>query len=306
MFKLAEQFFTSLGLERLTVDFWRKSVFARPEDGGRLMDCHASAHDFLTQKDFRVKMCAEVTATDLQTVHHELGHIAYFMQYREQPALFRTGANVAFHEAVGDTVVMSLMTPHHWRSVVLGRRLPAPSTRRIPDTDMSFLLRMALSRVALLSYAYVLEKWRYGVFRGEITPSSYNARYWELREQYQGIKAPVTRHGDNFDPGAKFHVAANVPYSRYFLSAIIQFQLHAALCRAKQHDGRLHTCDIYRSQAAGNRLKKVMSLGASRPWPEIMKLISGYGDIRADRMLEYFRPLMVWLRNENRGQYIGW
>lgn len=305
MFRLAEEVFTSLGLERMTVDFWRRSVFVRPEDNW-LMDCHASAHDFFADKDFRVKMCTEVSVTDLQTVHHELGHISYFMQYRNQPALFRTGANAAFHEAIGDTVAMSVMTPQHFRSVVLARHMPAPRSKHFPETDISFLLHMALSRLALLPYAYVLEKWRYQVFRGDVKPSQYNTRYWELREKYQGVKAPVSRDGKNFDPGAKFHVAANIPYSRYFLSTIIQFQLHAALCRAKQHTAQLHTCDIYRSLAAGNRLKKAMSLGASNSWPEVMKIVTGYRDIRADRMLEYFRPLMAWLRLENRGQPIGW
>jgi len=307
MFKLAEEFFTSLGLERMPVDFWRKSVFVRPDlEKGRLMDCHASAHDFFAEKDFRVKMCTELSVADLQTVHHELGHIAYFMQYRHQPALFRTGANAAFHEAIGDTITMSVMTPVHWSGVVLGRRMPAPRSKHKPETDISFLMRVALSRVALIPYAYVLEKWRYEVFRGDITPSQYNTRYWQLREKYQGVKAPTRRDAQNFDPGAKFHVAANVPYSRYFLSAILQFQLHAALCRAKQHTTQLHKCDIYRSQAAGNRLKMVMSPGASRPWQEVMKIITGYGDIRADRMLEYFRPLKAWLRQKNRGHPVGW
>jgi len=305
MFRLAEEFFTSLGLERMTVDFWRRSVFVRPA-GNWLMDCHASAHDFFTPKDFRVKMCAEVSTADLQTIHHELGHVVYFMQYRDQPALFRTGANAAFHEAVGDTVAMSVTSPQHWRSVVLGRRLPAPRSKHVPDTEINFLLRMALSRVAMLSYAYVLEKWRYQAFRGDVKPSQYNTRYWELREKCQGVKAPVIRDRENFDPGAKFHVAANIPYSRYFLSAIIQFQLHAALCRSKQHVATPHTCDIYGSLAAGRRLKTVLSLGASRPWPEVMKIITGYRDIRADKIIEYFRPLMAWLRQENRGHSIGW
>ena len=305
MFRLAEEFFTSLGFERMTVDFWRRSVFARP-DGNWLMDCHASAHDFFTEKDFRVKMCAEVSVADLQTIHHELGHVVYFMQYRDQPALFRTGANAAFHEAVGDTVAMSVMTPQHWRSVVLGRRLPAPRPKHVPDTEMNFLLRLALSRVALLPYAYALEKWRYEVFRGDVAPSQYNARYWQLRQKYQGVRAPAVRDAESFDPGAKFHVAANVPYSRYFVSAVMQFQLHAALCRAKRHIAPPHTCDIYGSPAAGHRLRTVLSLGASRPWPEVMKIITGYRDIRADRLVEYFRPLLAWLRQQNRGHPVGW
>ena len=305
MFKLAEKFFTSLGLERMTVDFWRRSVFVRPEGNWR-MDCHASAHDFFAQKDFRVKMCADVSLADLQTVHHELGHIAYFMQYRNQPALFRAGANAAFHEAVGDTIAMSAMSPQHLSSVVLGRRLPAPRSKHFAETDISSLLRMALSRLALITYGYVFEKWRYKVFRGEIPPSQYNTRYWELREKYQGVKAPVIRDQKDFDPGAKFHVAANAPFSRYFFSVVIQFQLHAALCRSKRQLASLHTCDIYRSQAAGQRLKRVLSVGASRPWPEVMKIITGYSDIRADRMVEYFRPLMEWLRLENKGHPVGW
>jgi len=305
MVRLAEEFLTSLGLDRMPVDFWRKSVFVRPDDG-RMMDCHASAHDFFALTDFRVKMCAAVTVGDLQTIHHELGHVTYFMQYRHQPALFRTGANAAFHEAVGDTVTMSVMSPQHWTSVVLGRRLPAPRSKHLPETDVSFLLRMALSRVALLPYAYVLEKWRYEVYRGDVTPSQYNSRYWQLRQQYAGVRPPVSRDGQDFDPGAKFHVAANIPYSRYFVSAVMQFQLHAALCRSKRQTAQLHQCDIYRSPAAGNRLKHVMSLGASQPWPDVMKLVTGYRDIRADRMLEYFRPLTAWLRLQNRGHHVGW
>jgi len=305
MVKLEEEFFTSLGLERMPVDFWRKSVFVRPDDC-RMVDCHASAHDFFTQNDFRVKMCAEMTLDNLQTIHHELGHVAYFMQYRHQPALFRTGANAAFHEAIGDTVTMSVMSPQHWTSVVLGRRLPAPRSKHPPETDISFLLRMALSRVALVPYAYVLEKWRYHVFRGDVTPSQYNTRYWQLRRKYAGVRPPVSRDRQDFDPGAKFHVAANIPYSRYLVSAVMQFQLHAALCRTKRQTTQLHKCDIYRSLAAGNKLKNVMSLGASRPWPDVMKLITGYKDIRADRMLEYFRPLMAWLREQNRGHRVGW
>jgi len=188
MFKLAEEFFTSLGLERMTVDFWRKSVFVRPDDG-RLIDCHASAHDFFTEKDFRVKMCTEVSVADLLTVHHELGHIAYFMQYRNQPALFRTGANAAFPEAIGDTVTMSVMTPQHWSSVVLGRRMPAPRSKHIPETDISFLLRMALSRVVLLPYAYVLEKWRYQVINAfRFAKNNFDSIRFMPENQFESIR----------------------------------------------------------------------------------------------------------------------
>jgi peptidyl-dipeptidase A len=302
MFRTAEDFFTSIGLEPMTTDFWAKSVLVRPDDN-RPMTCHGSASDFFSQTDFRIKMCTQINADDFQTVHHEMGHIEYFMQYRRLATLFRTGANSAFHEAVGDTIALSVMTPEHLSTIGLLNR---QSSTRSHEQEINFLMTMALSKVVFLPFAYIVDKWRYEVFRNDVTRDRYNTEWWKLRQQYQGLKPPVARTDDDFDPGSKYHVPANVPYSRYFLSFIGQFQFHSALCKIKGHTGPLHTCDIYRSRKAGRKLKSVLSLGASKPWQDAMFLMTGQTEFKADAILEYFQPLADWLAVENTGHHVGW
>lgn len=302
MFREAESFFTSVGLEPMTSDFWNKSMFVRPNDG-RQVACHGSASDFYTQTDFRIKMCTQVNADDFQTVHHEMGHIEYFMQYRHLANLFRMGANAAFHEAVGDTVALSVATMQHLYDVHLSDVDPDTMS---PEQHINFLMKMALTKVSFLPFALILDKWRFEVFRGDVSPTQYNRRWWQLRERYQGVKAPVARSDDDFDPGSKYHVPANVPYFRYFLSYIGQFQFQKALCQAKGHRGSLHTCDIYRSTAAGDKLMSVLRLGLSRPWREAMRLMTGQREFDARPVLDYFEPLINWLRTKNTGHHVGW
>jgi peptidyl-dipeptidase A len=305
MFRTAEQFFTSLGLEPMTKEFWAKSVIVRPDDG-RELECHGSANDFFNDEDFRIKMCTTVTAEDLQTVHHEMGHIEYFMAYRHQPALFRTGANAAFHEAIGDTVALSASTPAHLRAIGLVDKSTKLSKHELYRQEINFLMLMALQKVAFLPFGYLVDKWRYAVFRGDVTPHNYNQAWWKMREDYQGLKAPVPRSEADFDPGAKYHIPTNVPYSRYFLSFLGQFQFHASLCELAGHEGPLHRCDIYKSTKAGDRLKLVLSLGASKPWPEVMTQFTGQPEFKVDSMLRYFKPLISWLKRANSGSTIGW
>jgi peptidyl-dipeptidase A len=305
MFRTAEKFFTSLGFEPMTKEFWARSVIVRPNDG-RELDCHGSANDFFTDKDFRIKMCTEVTAEDFQTVHHEMGHIEYFMAYRNQPALFRAGANAAFHEAIGDTVALSASTPAHLRAIGLVDESKKRSKHELYRQEINFLMLMALQKVAFLPFAYLVDKWRYAVFRGDVTADNYNQAWWKMREDYQGLKAPVPRTEADFDPGAKYHIPTNVPYSRYFLSFIGQFQFHESLCELAEHEGPLHRCDIYKSTKAGDRLKSVLSLGASQPWPEVMTQFTGQPQFKVDSILRYFKPLISWLKRANIGSTIGW
>lgn len=298
MFLTAEEFFTSLGLEPMTPKFWANSMITRPN--GRTVECHGSAEDFFTNDDFRIKMCTEVNMEDLQTVHHEMGHIEYFMQYRHRPAIYRDGANAAFHEAVGDTIALSVMTPAHLSAIDL---LADSNTTSNPaedhKRDINFLMKMALEKVAFLPFALALEKWRWMVFRGEINQNNYNEKWWQLRREYQGISPPTPRGEEYFDPGCKYHVVADVPYIRYFLSFVGQFQFHRALCQAKGHTMELHKCDIYRSKAAGGRLMSMLSLGRSEPWPEAMFAITGQRQFDASAIIDYFRNLQTWLQMDN-------
>ncbi len=286
MVKYGEAFFTSLGFAPLPQTFWERSLFTRPQD--RDVVCHASAWNIDNVDALRIKMCIEIRDEDFVTVHHELGHNFYQRAYNDQPFLYRNGANDGFHEAIGDAVALSI-TPSYL--VKIGLLQAEPKTQ----DDVEFLLRMALDKVAFLPFGLLVDQWRWKVFSGEIAPAQYNTAWWALREQYQGVKAPGPRPADAFDAGAKYHVPANTPYTRYFLAHILQFQMHRAMCKAAGHTGPLHTCSIYGNEEVGARLQKMLEMGASKPWPDALEALTGERQMDATAILDYFAPLREWL-----------
>ncbi|XP_009575318.1 PREDICTED: angiotensin-converting enzyme-like [Fulmarus glacialis] len=251
----------------------------------------------------RIKQCTVVNMDDLITVHHEMGHVQYFLQYMDQPISFRDGANPGFHEAVGDVMALSVSTPKHLHSINL---LDQVTDNK--ESDINYLMSIALDKIAFLPFGYLMDQWRWKVFDGRIKEDEYNQQWWNLRMKYQGLCPPAPRSEDDFDPGAKFHIPANVPYIRYFVSFVIQFQFHQALCAAAGHRGPLHTCDIYQSKEAGRILGEALKLGFSKPWPEAMELITGQPNMSADALVSYFEPLMTWLvkENEKNREVLGW
>ena len=297
MVRYGERFFTSLGFDPLPSTFWERSLFVKPAD--RDVVCHASAWDVDNDQDLRVKMCIEVNGEDFVTIHHELGHNFYQRAYRAQPYLFRDGANDGFHEAIGDTIALSV-TAGYLQKVGLLANPPGD------EGDLEFLMRMALDKVAFLPFGLLIDQWRWKVFSGEVTPANYNAAFWELRRKYQGVDAPVARTEADFDPGAKYHVPANVPYMRYFLAHILEFQFHRALCREAGFTGPLYQCSIYGNKVAGAKLARMLELGRSRPWPEALFAMTGERQIDASAILDYFAPLKKWLDEQNQGRTIGW
>ncbi|MCC7174600.1 MAG: M2 family metallopeptidase [Bryobacterales bacterium] len=297
MTRYGERFFTSLGFEPLPQTFWERSLFTKPRD--REVVCHASAWDVDNVDDLRIKMCIEPTSEDFITIHHELGHNFYQRAYNQQPMLFRDSANDGFHEALGDTIALS-MTPEYF--VKLGF-LAAPTDS---SKDIGLLLSRALEKVAFLPFGILIDQWRWKVFSGEITPEHYNQAWWELRRKYQGVAEPVSRSESDFDPGAKYHVPANVPYTRYFLAHVLQFQFHRALAQAAGCKEPLHRCSIYGNKEAGDRLKAMMAMGMSRPWPEALKALTGQERIDATAIRDYFAPLQAWLDEQNKGKPVGW
>ncbi|MCO4761050.1 MAG: M2 family metallopeptidase [Myxococcales bacterium] len=295
MMRYGEAFFVSLGLAKLPETFWKRSMLRRPKD--REVVCHASAWDIDWQDDLRVKMCVEINEEDFVTVHHELGHNYYQRAYKAQPTLFTNSANDGFHEALGDTIALSV-TPAYLQKIGLD-----PGEKR---SELNFLMQRAVEKVAFLPFGLLVDKWRWQVFSGQVKPADYNASWWQLRKQYQGI-APANKRGvQTFDPGSKYHVAASVPYMRYFLAHILQFQLHRALCKVAGHTGPLHRCSIYGSKEAGARLNEMMEMGLSRPWPEALKAATGESKMDASAVLTYFKPLHDWLKIQNKGQKCGW
>ncbi len=293
MVRYGEKFFVSLGFDPLPKTFWERSLFVKPQD--RDVVCHASAWDVDYQRDVRLKMCIDITAEDFATVHHELGHNYYQMAYAPQPFLFEDSANDGFHEAIGDTIALSV-TPAYLKQIGLIDKVPDESA------DIGLLLERALDKVAFLPFGYLVDQWRWKVFSGAIKPADYNKAWWELREKYQGIAPPAPRSEQDFDAGAKYHVAANVPYARYFLADVLQFQFHRALCREAGYKGPLHRCSIYGNKQAGAKLKQMLALGLSKPWPEALKAMTGEDRMDATAILDYFAPLKQWLDEQNKGQ----
>uniref|UniRef100_A0A914X9H7 Angiotensin-converting enzyme n=1 Tax=Plectus sambesii TaxID=2011161 RepID=A0A914X9H7_9BILA len=300
MFQTADAFFQSLGLIKMNDEFWKNSMMVQPQN--RSVVCHPSAWDFRNGQDFRIKMCTQVDMANLLIVHHEMGHVEYYMQYAKQPLSFRVGANPGFHEAIGDTIALSVVTPQHLQEIGL---LNSTSSY---EQDINFLFKQALRKVAFLPSGYLIDLWRWSVFDGTYNSSTYNTGWWNLRTKYQGIVPPNNRPVDAFDAGSKYHVISGTPYIRYFFSHIAQFQFYKAMCKAANQTDALYKCDFYNSKEAGDLLSSMLQLGSSLPWPQAMQKITGQQYLDASAMLEYFKPLQDWLRNENvkAGDCYGW
>jgi peptidyl-dipeptidase A len=300
MVKTGEGFFSSLGFAPLPETFWQRSMFLKPAD--REVVCHASAWDIDNKDDLRIKMCIKVDSDDFVTIHHELGHNYYQRAYNKQPYLYLNGANDGFHEAVGDTVALSI-TPDYLVQIGLLDQAQVPSA----DKDIGLLLRQAMDKVAFLPFGLLVDKWRWGVFSGQIKPAGYNAAWTALRQQYQGIVPPVERDDATaFDPGAKYHVPGNTPYTRYFLARLLQFQFYKAACEQAGWTGPLHRCSFYGNKQVGEKLNAMLAMGASKPWPDALQAFTGSREMSGDAMVAYFQPLMVWLKEQNKGRSCGW
>jgi peptidyl-dipeptidase A len=297
MVRYGEGFFGSLGFAPLPKTFWERSLFVKPRD--REVVCHASAWDVDAVDDIRLKMCIDITAEDFTTVHHELGHNFYQRAYNTQPFLFRDSANDGFHEAIGDTIALSI-TPEYL--VKLGFLKQAPDTSK----DIGLLLSRALEKLAFLPFGLLIDQWRWKVFSGEIPPAKYNETWWELRRKYQGVAPSIERSEADFDPGAKYHVAANVPYTRYFLADILQFQFHRSLAQIAGCKDQLHRCSVYDNKEAGRRLNAMLQMGLSKPWPEALYELTGQREMDATAIRDYFAPLQKWLDEQNKGKPVGW
>ena len=297
MVRYGERFYTSMGFAPLPATFWDRSLFTKPAD--RDVVCHASAWDIDNKEDLRVKMCIQIRDVDFETIHHELGHNMYQRAYDHQPPLFQSGANDGFHDAIGDTIALAI-TPEYLQKIGLLDTVPPA------DADIPLLLKQALDRVAFLPFGMLIDQWRWKVFSGEVKPADYNKAWWDLRLKYQGIVPPVTRSETDFDPAAKYHVASNTPYIRYFLAHIFEFQFYRSLCQASGYTGPLHRCTFYGSKEAGAKFNKMLEMGQSKPWPEELEVITGSRQIDAGALLEYFAPLQKWLDEQNKGQKLGW
>jgi peptidyl-dipeptidase A len=298
MVQMGEAFYTSLGMDPLPASFWEKSQFTKP--AGKDVVCHASAWDVTYSDDLRIKMCINVNQEDLWVIHHELGHDFYYQHYYKLPVIYQAGANDGFHEAIGDTIQLS-MTPEY-----LQKKGLLAKVEKNDKATINQQMKVALGKIAFLPFGLLVDKWRWDVFAGKVKPDQYNQHWWDLKLKYQGMSPPIARTAADFDPGAKYHVASNTPYMRYFLAAVLQFQFHRALCKKAGFTGPLHECSIYGNKAAGEAYAKMLSLGASKPWQDALFELTGERDMDASAILEYFAPLQKWLEEQNKGQQCGW
>jgi peptidyl-dipeptidase A len=298
MTQRAEDFYVSLGMPKLPESYWQKTQFIQPRD--RDVVCHASAWDMTMTGDVRTKMCIKPNEEEFTTIYHELGHVYYYLAYNDKPPLFQTGAHDGFHEAIGDTIVLG-MTPKYLESIGLVK-----AQDQSKEALINAQMRMALAKVSFMPFGLMIDRWRWGVFDGSIKPDHYNQAWWELKAKYQGV-GPVTPRGEEFfDPGAKYHVPGNTPYTRYFLSHILQFQFYKALCDASGYKGPLYECSFYGNKEAGQKYWAMLGKGAGQPWQKTMKELTGGEKMDGSAVLEYFSPLQEWLKQQNEGQSCGW
>lgn len=301
MVKYAEDFFLSMGFEPLPETFWERSLFIKPED--RSVVCHASAWNLdSANNDLRIKMCIEKNEEDFITIHHELGHIFYYQAYNHLPTLFQGGANDGFHEAFGDLLTLSI-TPDYLKNIGF---ISSEEANKAKEDPIGLLMKQALEGVVVIPWALTLDKWRSSVFNGEIDANNLNSSWWDMRESYQGITSPVERSEDYFDPGAKYHIPANTPYTRYYLARIMQYQFHEALCSAIGFDGPLHECSIYGDEEAGKKIISTMAMGQSLPWQDAFENLTGLRDLSGSSVMNYYKPLKDWLDKENENRMCGW
>ncbi|GLQ19103.1 M2 family metallopeptidase [Algimonas porphyrae] len=299
MVQTADDFFVSMGFDPMPETFWERSLITKPED--RDVQCHASAWNLDDIEDIRIKMCTEVTGEDFNTVHHELGHNIYQRAYKDQPVFYKDGANDGFHEAIGDMIALSI-TPEYLVEIGLLDPADVPGE----DADIALLMRSAMDKVAFLPFGLLVDKWRWQVFDGTLSPSEYNDGWWALRTEYQGIRPPNDRPDGAFDAGAKYHIPGNTPYMRYFLAHILQYQFHKAACDQAGFDGPLHRCSVYGNEDVGKRFNAMMEMGSSKPWPDALEAFTGTRDMDGSAILEYYAPLMTYLEEQNTGQTCGW
>ena len=301
MVEYAEDFFISIGFKPLPKTFWERSLFVKPRD--RSVVCHASAWNLdPANNDLRIKMCIEKNEEDFITIHHELGHIFYYQAYNHIPTVFQAGANDGFHEAFGDLLTLSI-TPDYLVDIGFISEDDAEEAKQDP---IGLLMKQALDGVVIVPWALMLDKWRSGVFDGEIDESNLNSSWWSLREEYQGINTSYERSENYFDPGAKYHIPGNTPYTRYYLASIMQYQFHEALCNLIDYDGYLHECSIYGNKEAGDRIISTMAMGQSLPWQDAFENLTGSRQLSGKSIMNYYAPLKEWLDEENKNRTCGW
>jgi len=298
----AVQYGESLGFPKLPPGFWQLSdLYELPQNATRKKNTHASAWHVDLDQDVRSLMSVRPDYSWFVTAHHELGHVFYQLAYStpEVPPVLRTGASPAFHEAMAETLAMSPNQLPYLRQVGV---LP-PDFK--PDANL-WLLNVALDHVVFIPWsAGVMAAWEYDLYEGNLPPDQFNRRWWQYVAQFQGIEPPSPRGEEFCDAATKTHINDDpAQYYKYAIASIIRYQLHMHIARKilKQDP---HNCNYYGRRDAGEFLLKIMRPGATRDWRQLVREATGE-ELSARPMLEYFEPLLDWLKKQNQGRQTSW
>lgn len=296
--KDAEDMYVSLGFNKLPETFWEKSsLYPYPADSAVKKNNHASAWHMDLNKDVRSLMSVEPNAEWFETAHHELGHIYYYMTYTnpDVPPLLRQGANRAYHEALGTMMGLAAMQ----KPFLAGRGLiPA----NVQTDSIQSLLKEALNSVVFIFFSSgTMSNFEKAMYVDSLPADQFNAKWWELAKKYQGIVPPSPRGEEYCDAATKTHINDDpAQYYDYALSYVILYQLHNYIAKNILHQDPRAT-NYYGHKEIGDFLKKIMYPGASKDWRQVLKESTG-DDLNAKAMLEYFQPLVNWLKEQNKGR----
>jgi peptidyl-dipeptidase A len=298
LMKQGEQFYISTGFEPLPQIFWGKSsLYPLPRDAGYKKNNHASAWHMDLQTDVRCLMSVIPNAEWYETVHHELGHIYYYISYTNPniPPVLREGANRAYHEAVGSLLGLAAMQ----KPFLANLKLIDEDTK---TDDMQALLKEALNYIIFIPWSSgVMTEFEYELYANELNPDQFNRKWWELKKKYQGIVAPSERGEEYCDAASKTHISDDAAqYYDYALSNIQLFQMHNYIARniLKQNPG---STNYYGNKDVGKFLREIMEKGATEDWRTLLKEKTGE-ELSAGAMLNYFAPLMDYLKEINEGR----
>jgi peptidyl-dipeptidase A len=301
--KTAERFYTGLGFANLPATFWTKSdLYPVPADGPRKKNTHASCWHMDLESDIRSLMSVEPNSRWFETTHHELGHGYYFMSYTrpEVPPLLRIGANPAFHEGMGSLIGLAAgQVPYLKQQGIL----PADY-----KTDpIAFLLNDALANAVPFIFwsSGTMTHWEADVYSKGLNPEEWNARWWRYVGEFQGVEPPVQRGEEFCDAATKTHINDNPAYYySYAIANVLVFQLHDHIAtKILKQDPR--SCNYANNQEVGSFLKSIMEKGGTQDWRKVLREATGE-DLSTRAMVDYFKPLMSWLEQQNKGRKIGW
>lgn len=296
--KKGEEFYVSLGFPNLPQSFWNlSSLYPVSPDSGFKKNTHASAWHMDFDKDVRSLMSVIPNTRWWSTSLHELGHIYYYISYSNPnvPIILREGANRGFHEAIGSMIgLASLQSPFLKEMGLMNQDYKIDNTQA--------LLNEALDYIPFIPWsAGVMTEFEYELYSKNLPEDQFNKMWWELVKKYQGIISPNERGEMYCDAATKTHINDDAgQYYDYAIANVLLFQFHTYIA-SKILKQDPYATNYYGSKEVGKWMYDVLSPGATVDWRELLKESTG-SEMSAKALVDYFEPLMKWLKEENKGR----